>query len=131
MDKKYALKTNYMELKEHYKAMRGTIQEGEPGTRAQIEIYAGAYNRDRALYDKGAANWEATMKADFEAVEDGRPVCLMPMKIQPEHRLSAAYKKNTTLVDEEAVCSMGEYTKGKRNHCNTGIPAYLGKTWWK
>ena len=131
MDKKTALKANYMELKEKYKAIRGTIHEGDPAARAQIEIYAGAYNRDRALYDKGVANWEAAMKTAFKSVEDGTPVCMMSTKTQQEHRLSTAYKNDKKLVDDEAVCSMGESIKEKRNHCSIDIPAYLGKRWWK
>ena len=78
-DKLDGCKLNYMELKKCYKAMRGlprspTYLPYRAATRAQIDIYAGAHNRDRALYDKGVANWEAAVMTAFESVEDGAPV---------------------------------------------------------
>jgi hypothetical protein len=136
-DKLDGCKLNYMELKKCYKAMRGlprspTYLPYRAATRAQIDIYAGAHNRDRALYDKGVANWEAAVMTAFESVEDGAPVLFAATKTKVIEGLSTNnYKNDIGLRGEEAVYSFGEYIKKKRNLYNTELPAKLGKKWWK
>ena len=109
-------------------------------TRAQIEIYAAAHNRNRALYDKGVANWEDAIKNQFELIEekqvvmihatDGKKVEMSkPDSERPPD--SRTYKNDQVLNDEEAVYSIGEYIKKKRNLYNIDLPAFVGKTWWK
>ena len=129
-------KLNYMELKKCYKPMRGlpwdpTYLTYRAATRAQIEICAGAHNRDRAFYDKGVANWEAAVMAAFESFEDGAPVYFEATKTKVIEGLSTNNDKNDQgLRGEEAVYSFGEYIKKKRNLYNTELPAKLNKKWW-
>jgi len=136
-DKLDGCKLNYIEVKKCYKAMRGLPQSPmylpyRAAARAQIDIYAGAHNRDRALYDKGVANWEAAVMTAFESVEDGAPVFFAATNTKVIEGLSTNnYKNNTGLCGEEAVYSFGEYIKKKRNLYNTELPAKLGKKWWK
>ena len=93
---------------------------------------AGAHNRDRALYDKGVANWEAAVMTAFESVEDGAPVLFAATTTKVIEGLSTNnYKNDIGLRGEEAVYSFGEYIKKKRNLYNTELPAKLGKKWWK
>ena len=109
-------------------------------TRAQIEIYAAAYNRNRALYDKGVANWEEAIKKQFEMIEEKQVVMIhatdskkvdisKPDSERPPD--SRTYKNDQALQDEEAVYSVGEYIKIKRNLYTIDLPAFVGKTWWK
>jgi len=53
------LKTTYTHLKCTYKRMAkaGYSETATAETKAKLLIYAGAYNRDRAMYDKGCVAW--------------------------------------------------------------------------
>ena len=80
------------------------------------------------------------MKKQFELIEEKQVVMIRatdskkvdiakPDSERPPD--SRTYKNDQALRDEEAVYSVGEYIKIKRNVYNTDLPAFVGKTWWK
>ena len=124
-----------MECRESYaefKALDMITKDAELQTtlaanRAQVGIYAAAYNRNRALYDKSVANWEEAMKKQVELVEGGKPV----VRAASGADVHLEMHKNNTLKDEEAVYSVREYIRWRTKEYKIDLPAYVGKTWWK
>ena len=110
-------------------------------TQGRVATTVGKISRSYGkVADEGVANWEDAIKNQFELIEekqvvmihatDGKKVEMSkPDSERPPD--SRTYKNDQVLNDEEAVYSIGEYIKKKRNLYNIDLPAFVGKTWWK
>ena len=136
--------------KQFYTAARDAYDNTDDGDtekmmlRGEIDILAGIYNHDRALFDRGLTKFKEGAMVMFEEYENN-PIDTLtvkhveldesPFELQieaggPPKELVSFHGTCGKMKGEEAVFTLGEAIKQKRNMYER-IQGRLGKKWWK
>ena len=88
---------------------------------AEIKIFAGIHNQNRALFEKGLRGWKTHTMACFDEFENDENITL---SLHGEEVFEHHHKR------EGALVALGEFIKNKRNDYED-IPKQLDEqTWW-
>ena len=118
--------------KKHYSIMKLIYQRTPEWTSnnnkklllAEIKIFAGIHNQNRALFEKGLRNWKTSTMACFDELENDETEDLT-LSLYGEEVFEYHHKR------EGALFALGEHIKNKRNDYED-IAKQLDEqmTWW-
>ena len=125
---------------EHRQAYRSRPKD--KALRAEIDIFAGIHNHNRALFNKGVEKWENAVMKQFEEIENGGAFGAVPSNrnLTDDEKLvkmansgeQIAYHGNMgVLTGDGAVFSAGEMIKMKRNTFAKLQKELRERHWWK
>lgn len=88
------------------------MRPSDKASRAEVDIFAGVHNHDRALFLKGVKKWNEAIMKQFEDVENGKAIHVSKV----DSGGKSTYEGTFGSADgEQAVFSFGALIKTKRN----------------
>ena len=116
-------KKQYSLLKDYYQRMPDQMPERRK-VLAEVKIFAGIHNQNRALFEKGLRNWKTSTMACFDELENDETEDLT-LSLYGEEVFEYHHKR------EGALFALGEHIKNKRNDYEE-IAKQLDEqmTWW-
>ena len=88
---------------------------------AEIKIFAGIHNQDRALFEKGLRDWKTNTMACFDEFENDENLTLA---LHGEDVFEHHHKREVALV------ALGEYIKNTRNEYKFMTEQLDEMNWW-
>ena len=116
-------KKQYSLLKDYYQRMPDQMPERRK-VLAEVKIFAGIHNQNRALFEKGLRDWKTHTMAYFDQFEDDENFT--------SYRQVTGDGKEVLVHDkkEGALVAIGEHIKGKRNFYEFVVKHLDKMNWW-
>ena len=116
-------KKQYSFLKDYYQRMPDQMPERRK-VLAEVKIFAGIHNQNRALFEKGLRDWKTHTMAYLDMFEDDENFTCMKNVFVDGEEIQVHYKK------EGALFAFGEHIKDKRNDHEFMTKKLDEMNWW-
>jgi len=117
-------KKQYIEMKDHYQRMPDQRMPNGRKVLAEIKIFAGIHNQNRALFEKGLRDWKTHAMAYFDQFEDDENFTCYRQVTGDGEEVIVHDKK------EGALVAIGEAIKIKRNFYEYVAKQLDEMNWW-
>ena len=115
-------KKQYSLLKDYYQRMPDQMPERRK-VLAEVKIFAGIHNQNRAMFEKGLRDWKTSTMACFDELENDETED-STLSLHGEGVLEHHTKRGGVLV------AFGEYIKNKRNYHEFIAKQLDEGNWW-
>ena len=131
----------YTDLRASYSHMTPSSKSQSKSMRAEIDIFAGVYNHDRALFEKGMKKWKREVMKEFAAMDDGCTIRIQKLDMSNESFTGEStrsggepivkYNGNMgVLTGEDAIFSLGDVIRTKRVQFEKLQEVLNNVNWW-
>ena len=116
-------KEQYIILKLFYQRAEWTSNNNKKVYLADIKIFAGIHNQNRAMFEKGLRDWKTHTMACFDELENDETED-STLSLHGEEVFEHHHKRGGALV------ALGEYIKNKRNDHEFIAEQLDEMNWW-
>ena len=116
-------KKHYIIMKEFYQQRMPEWKSNRKVHLAEISLFAGIHNQNRAMFEKGLRDWKTSTMACFDELENDETEDLT-LSLHGEEAFEHHHKR------EGALVALGEYTKNKRNDHGFVAEQLDEMNWW-